>query len=118
MKTTTARFNIKPSAGISLNFSLYLVCCIIVSANAFYLAVLWNVVKIHTAHLQLITFSLLLTKVIACSPEPHLLYASGKKHLTVKNCYSETFFALACAVYLIELVDIHTEYTQNKFESV
>lgn len=34
--------------------------------------VLWDVVKLHTAHLQLITFSVLLTKVIACLPKPHL----------------------------------------------
>lgn len=48
--------------------------------------------KLHTARLQLITFSVLLTKVIACSPEPHLLYAPGKKHFKVRNCLLEMFF--------------------------
>lgn len=72
--------------------------------------------KLHAAHLQLITFSVLLTKVIACSPEPHLLYAPGKKHFKVRNCLLEMFFsALASAVFSIELLDMHTAYNFKTF---
>lgn len=81
------------------------------------MAVSQDVVKLHTAHLQLITFSVLLTKVIACSPEPHLLNAPGRKHFKVRNCLLE-MFVLASAVFLIELLDIHTAYTLNNFKPV
>lgn len=59
----------------------------------------------NTVHLQFITFSVLLTKVAVCSPEPHLFESSRQKVFQSEICLWETFFLVLFLLLLWQVMN-------------
>ena len=85
-----------------------------VQRRFFYALVLWDVVKLHAAQLQLITFSVLLTEVIACLPRAS--FTLPARNILAKWEIVFEKHLLFCFCFLIELLDIRAEEIQNNFK--
>lgn len=90
----------------------------------------------NTVHIQLIIFSVLLTKVAACSPEPHLFECSRQKGISKWKpllrdtlfCFFVVFFYVAAVIvvvfsvanveFLMELFSRHNANVEKCFEQV